>query len=65
MPSAGVLNFHWTLDSYREVQERSDYLLHVWELGRRILRLDADRAADLYPAAWAMAFNPGKRTKGI
>lgn len=58
-------DFHWTLASYHEVQERSDYLLHVYNsafisIGSTVIALLIS-----IPAAWAMAFNPGKRTKDI
>ena len=28
------VNFQWTLENYRVVQERSDYMRYLWELGR-------------------------------
>lgn len=59
------LNFHWTLDSYREVQERSDYLLHVWNSAAISFGSTLIALLISIPAAWAMAFNPGKRTKDI
>ena len=59
------LNFHWTLASYFEVQERSDYLLHVWNSAAISLGSTFIALAISIPAAWAMAFNPTKRTKDI
>ena len=54
------------LENYAEVQERSDYLALRHELGR------SSRSAPpllglliAIPAAWAMAFVPGKRTKDL
>ena len=59
------LNFDWTLENYGEVQERSDYFRHFWNsvvisLGSTLLGL-----LIAIPAAWAMAFVPGRRTKDV
>lgn len=59
------LNFNWTLENYFEVQERSNYFRHFWNsvvisLGSTVLGL-----VIAIPAAWAMAFVPGKNTKNI
>jgi sorbitol/mannitol transport system permease protein len=59
------LFFDWTLENYHEVQERSNYLKHVWNsvaisFGSTLLGLLL-----AIPAAWAMAFAPTKRTKDI
>jgi len=59
------LNFHWTLENYIEVNSRSDYLLHFWNsvvisLGSTIIGLIV-----AIPAAWSMAFVPGKKTKNL
>ncbi|MBD8877075.1 carbohydrate ABC transporter permease [Roseibium polysiphoniae] len=59
------LLFDWTLENYSEVNERSDYFLHfmnsvIISLGSTLLGL-----AIAIPAAWSMAFVPGKRTKDI
>jgi sorbitol/mannitol transport system permease protein len=59
------LNFHWTLENYVEVNARSDYLLHFWNsvvisFGSTIIGL-----CIAVPAAWAMAFVPGRRTKDV
>jgi len=59
------LFFQWTTENYFEVQERSDYLKSVWNsiaisFGSTILALIV-----AVPAAWAMAFAPGKRTKDL
>ena len=55
----------WTLESYGVVQERSDYFKHfsnsvILSLGSTLLGLIV-----AVPAAWAMAFVPGKHTKDI
>jgi sorbitol/mannitol transport system permease protein len=57
------LFFHWTLENYETVQERSDYLHHAFNsiflsVGATIFGL-----LIAIPAAWAMAFAPTKRTK--
>ncbi|OXI43830.1 carbohydrate ABC transporter permease [Burkholderia aenigmatica] len=59
------LNFHWTLENYSEVQQRSDYLRHFLNS-----LIEAGGASLLglviaIPAAWAMAFSPTKRTKDV
>ncbi|WP_138467868.1 carbohydrate ABC transporter permease [Poseidonocella sp. HB161398] len=58
-------NFHWTLENYVTVQERSNYFRHFWNsvvisVGSTLIGL-----AIAVPAAWAMAFVPGKRTKDV
>lgn len=59
------LNFDWTLENYIEVQQRSNYFRHfmnsvVISLGSTLLGL-----LIAIPAAWAMAFVPGKQTKNV
>jgi len=59
------LFFEWTLENYTEVQHRSDYTRHflnsvVISLGSTVLGLII-----AVPAAWAMAFQPAKRTKDL
>ncbi|KEO51462.1 carbohydrate ABC transporter permease [Thioclava pacifica] len=59
------LFFNWTLENYIEVNERSDYFLHfmnsvVISVGSTVLGLII-----AIPAAWSMAFVPGKRTKDV
>lgn len=59
------LFFDWTLENYGIVQERSDYLKFA---GNSILlSLGSTLVGLLFaiPAAWAMAFAPGKRTKDL
>ncbi len=59
------LFFDWTLENYVTVNERSDYFLHfmnsvVISLGSTLIGL-----AIAIPAAWSMAFVPGRRTKDV
>ena len=59
------IGFAWTLENYGEVQERSNYFRHFWNsviisFGSTFLGL-----LIAIPAAWAMAFTPGKRTKDV
>jgi sorbitol/mannitol transport system permease protein len=59
------LFFHWTLENFGVVQERSDYLRYA--ANSIILSLGSTLIGLLFavPAAWAMAFAPGKRTKDL
>jgi sorbitol/mannitol transport system permease protein len=59
------LFFDWTVENYGVVQERSNYLLFA--LNSILLALGSTFFALLLaiPAAWAMAFAPGKRTKDL
>jgi len=64
-PPFAMLASPWTLESYHEVQERSDYGRHFWNsvvisVGSTLLAL-----LIAVPAAWAMAFVPGRRTKDL
>ncbi len=59
------LFFEWTTENYTIVQERSDYMRYLWNsiilaVGSTIIGLII-----AVPAAWAMAFVPGKRTKDV
>ena len=59
------LGADWTLDNYTEVWARSDYPRFFWNsvvisIGSTLLGL-----AIAIPAAWSMAFAPGKRTKDL
>jgi sorbitol/mannitol transport system permease protein len=59
------LAFDWTVENYEIVQERSNYLRFV---GNSILLAVGSTLVGLLfaiPAAWAMAFAPGKRTKDL
>ncbi|HZZ61380.1 MAG TPA: carbohydrate ABC transporter permease [Roseiarcus sp.] len=59
------LFFHWTLENYAEVQSRSNYLHFAFNsialsIGANVIGLLIS-----VPAAWSMAFAPGKRTKDL
>lgn len=59
------IDFDWTIENYEVVQERSNYLRFV---GNSILLSVGSTVVGLLfaiPAAWAMAFAPGKRTKDL
>ncbi len=63
-PPSFVL-FDWTLENYGEVQERSNYFRHfsnsvIISFGSTLVGL-----LIAIPAAWSMAFSPGKRTKDV
>src|SRR5579871_329709 len=55
------LFFNWTLENYFEVQSRSNYLRFA--SNSIILSIGANIVGLLFavPAAWSMAFAPGKR----
>jgi len=60
-----LLSAEWTLQNYADVWARSDYPRFFWNsvvisVGSTLLGL-----AVAIPAAWAMAFVPGKRTKDL
>jgi len=60
-----LFNFEWTTENYREVQARSPYFLHfinsvIISIGSTVIAL-----CIAIPAAWAMAFSPTKRTRGL
>ena len=59
------LFFHWTTENYAVVQERSNYLRYA--MNSIVLSLGSTLLALVFavPAAWAMAFAPGKRTKDL
>src|SRR5215472_9926485 len=59
------LFFHWTLENYATVQERSDYLHHA--INSIVIAGGSTLIALLIaiPAAWSMAFAPTKRTRDI
>ncbi len=59
------LFFNWTLENYFEVQARSNYLRFA--SNSIILSIGANLVGLLIavPAAWSMAFAPGKRTKDL
>ena len=59
------LFFNWTLENYAEVQQRSNYLKFAFN--SIVLSIGANLVGLLIavPAAWSMAFAPGKRTKDL
>jgi len=59
------LFFNWTLENYAEVQQRSNYLRYAFN--SIVLSIGANVVGLLFavPAAWSMAFAPGKRTKDL
>ena len=59
------LFFNWTLENYAEVQQRSNYLHFAFN--SIVLSIGANIAGLIIavPAAWSMAFAPGKRTKDL
>src|SRR5713226_4280936 len=59
------LFFHWTTENYATVQGRSDYIHHA--LNSILIAGGSTLIAMLIavPAAWSMAFAPGKRTKDV
>jgi sorbitol/mannitol transport system permease protein len=59
------LFFNWTLENYIDVQQRSNYLKFAFN--SVVLSIGANLVGLLFavPAAWSMAFAPGKRTKDL
>jgi polyol transport system permease protein len=59
------LFFNWTTENYGIVQERSNYF--KFAMNSIILSFGSTALALIVavPAAWAMAFSPGKRTKDL
>jgi sorbitol/mannitol transport system permease protein len=59
------LFFNWTLENYADVQQRSNYLKFAFN--SIVLSIGANLVGLLIavPAAWSMAFAPGKRTKDL
>lgn len=59
------LNFDWTLRNYEDVQDQRDYFRYFWN--SIILALGSTGLGLLIaiPAAWSMAFVPGRRTRDL
>ncbi len=59
------LFFNWTLENYVDVQQHSNYLKFAFN--SVVLSIGANLVGLLIavPAAWSMAFAPGKRTKDL
>ena len=60
-----LFGFEWTTENYATVQERSNYLRFAWN--SVVLAVGSTLVALLFavPAAWGMAFQPGRRTKDL
>ena len=58
-------NFDWTLENYRVVQERSDYMRYLWNSVALALGSTFLGILIAVPAAWSMAFVPTRRTKNV
>lgn len=60
-----LFNFEWTMENYTAVQTRSPYFLHF--MNSVIISIGSTLIALIIavPAAWAMAFSPTKRTRGL
>ncbi|PTX02300.1 carbohydrate ABC transporter permease [Pararhodobacter aggregans] len=58
-------NFDWTLENYRVVQERSDYMRYLWNSVALALGSTFLGILIAVPAAWSMAFVPARRTKDV
>ena len=58
-------NFDWTLENYAIVQERSDYMRYLWNSVVLAVGSTFFGIIIAVPAAWSMAFVPGKRTKDV
>jgi sorbitol/mannitol transport system permease protein len=60
-----IFGFDWTLENYGVVQERSNYL--KFAMNSIIIAFGSTAIGMLIaiPAAWAMAFAPGRRTKDL
>ncbi|SEO13534.1 sorbitol ABC transporter membrane protein /mannitol ABC transporter membrane protein [Palleronia salina] len=59
------LGFDWTLENYRIVQERSNYMRFLWN---SVIIAGFSTILGVIiavPAAWSMAFVPSRRTKDI
>ena len=63
MPPKFLL-FKWTTENYAVVQERSNYLAHVWNSIAIAFGSVLVSMLIAIPAAWAMAFAPTERTRG-
>ncbi|MFV0333712.1 MAG: carbohydrate ABC transporter permease [Tropicimonas sp.] len=59
------VDFSWTLENYRTVLRRSDYPLHFWNSVLISFGSTCAAMAVAIPAAWSMAFVPGRQTRNI
>ena len=59
------LNFDWTLKNYVDVQDQRDYFRYFWNSVIIALGSTALGLLVAVPAAWSMAFVPGRRTRDL
>jgi sorbitol/mannitol transport system permease protein len=59
------LAFDWTLQNYVDVNEQRDYLRYFWNSVIIAVGSTALGLLIAIPAAWSMAFVPGRRTKDL
>jgi sorbitol/mannitol transport system permease protein len=59
------LAFDWTLQNYVDVQDQRDYFRYFWNSIIIALGSTALGVVIAVPAAWSMAFVPGRRTKDL
>ena len=59
------LFFNWTLENYADVQQRSNYLKFAFNSIALSIGANLVGLLIAVPAAWSMAFAPGKRTKDL
>jgi sorbitol/mannitol transport system permease protein len=59
------LFFNWTLENYADVQQRSNYLKFAFNSVALSIGANLVGLLIAVPAAWSMAFAPGKRTKDL
>lgn len=59
------LNFDWTLKNYADVQDQRDYFRYFWNSVIIAVGSTALGLVIAVPAAWSMAFVPGRRTRDL
>jgi sorbitol/mannitol transport system permease protein len=59
------LTFDWTLKNYVDVQDQRDYFRYFWNSVIIALGSTALGLLVAVPAAWSMAFVPGRRTRDL
>jgi sorbitol/mannitol transport system permease protein len=59
------LTFDWTLKNYADVQDQRDYFRYFWNSVIIALGSTALGLLVAVPAAWSMAFVPGRRTRDL
>jgi sorbitol/mannitol transport system permease protein len=58
-------NFDWTLKNYQDVQDQRDYFRYFWNSVIIALGSTALGLLIAVPAAWSMAFVPGRKTRDL